>query len=260
MRKLALLFILMAALLYMLSGCDESRNTGGAYSLVWSDEFDGSSVDTSKWVFETGNNGGWGNSELEYYQAANATVAGGILAITAKKEDVGGFHYTSTRMKTAGKYSFTYGKVEAKIKIPKGQGLWPAFWMLGANIGSVYWPNCGEIDIMEHINTDNVCYGTMHWNSGNGHVSYGLNTTVSNISDWHIYTVEWTTTDIIWLVDGFQYCNGNITNNINNTGAFHQPFFILLNMAVGGSWPGSPDSSTPFPAQYQIDYVRVYQK
>jgi beta-glucanase (GH16 family) len=258
MLKSRYLFLILALVLAMVMlGVAPAQ---AAYNLVWSDEFNGSSVDTSKWVFETGNNGGWGNGELEYYQAANATVSGGILTITAKKENVGGCSYTSTRMKTAGKYSFTYGKAEARLLIPKGKGLWPAFWMLGNSINSgTPWPDCGEVDIMEHINTDDNCVGTIHWNSGSGHASYGLSKAVSNIATWHTYSIEWTSAYIRWFVDGVQYCEANILNNINNTGCFHKPFFFLLNLAVGGAWPGNPDGSTPFPSQYQIDYVRVYQ-
>jgi beta-glucanase (GH16 family) len=231
----------------------------GAYTLVWSDEFDGTSVNTGNWTFETGNNGGWGNGELEYYQAANATVSGGILTITAKKESVGGCSYTSARMISYGHHSFTYGKIEARLLVPKGKGLWPAFWMLGNSIMTgTPWADCGEIDIMEHVNTDDLENGTMHWNSGGGHVQYGQSVAVNNISTWHTYTLEWTSTALKWFVDGAQFCTGDLT--INNTQCFvGKPFFILLNFAVGGAWPGPPDASTPFPAQYQIDYIRVYQ-
>jgi beta-glucanase (GH16 family) len=139
-------------------------------------------VNTGKWAFETGNNGGWGNNELEYYQSANATVSGGILTITAKKENVGGCSYTSSRMKTSGKFSFTYGKVEARLQVPQGQGYWPAFWMLGNNINSgTAWPACGEIDIMECVNTTSTCVGTIHWDN-NGHVSYGNSRAVSGMT------------------------------------------------------------------------------
>ena len=256
-RSKYLVMILALAMILVMLGVAPVQ---AAYNLVWSDEFNGTSVDTSKWVFETGNNGGWGNGELEYYQAANATVSGGILTITAKKENVGGCSYTSTRMKTAGKFSFTYGKAEARLLIPKGKGLWPAFWMLGNSINSgTVWPDCGEVDIMEHVNTDDNCVGTIHWNSGGGHAQYGQSIAVSNIATWHTYSIEWTSSYIRWFVDGVQYCEANILNNINNTGCFHKPFFFLLNLAVGGAWPGSPDGTTPFPAQYQIDYVRVYQ-
>lgn len=227
------------------------------YSLVWSDEFSGTKVDTSKWNFETGGNG-WGNNEQEYYQAANATVANGNLVITAKREQVGNNLFTSSRMTTQNKEAPGSGLIEARIKIPVGQGLWPAFWMLGANINTVSWPKCGEIDIMEHINTDNTIYGTMHWNNG-GAVQYGLSTTVTNAADYHIYAVTWDDNSINWYVDGVKYVSGDITNSINNTGAFHLPFFIILNLAVGGNWPGQTVDTSLFPASMYVDYVRVYK-
>ena len=159
------------------------------YTLAWSDEFSGTSVDTTKWTFETGNLGV--NNEREYYQAANATVANGTLMITAKKETVQNFLYTSARLNTLNKFSAQYGRIEARIKLPLSAGLWPAFWSMGANIMSVNWPQCGEMDIMEHVNADNVIHGTMHWNV-NGHVYYGL-TTTTTAGDYHIYAIEWDT-------------------------------------------------------------------
>lgn len=224
------------------------------YQLVWSDEFNGTGIDTTAWTFETGNSG-WGNNELEYYQRANAAVADGNLVITAKKELAGTAHYTSARMKTDGKKSFTYGRIEARMKLPVGQGLWPAFWTLGANISTVGWPTCGEIDIMERINTDSLLHGTAHWNN-NGHVSSG-GKVISSPASYHVYDVEWNADSIIWHVDGVQFWKAAIAGNINNTGAFHAPFFILLNLAVGGSWPGSTIDDSKFPARMYVDYVRV---
>ncbi|MFI5163795.1 MAG: family 16 glycosylhydrolase [Bacteroidia bacterium] len=237
------------------------RTEAQTWNLVWSDEFTNATINTANWVFETGG-GGWGNAELENYtnRAVNATVSNGNLLIIGKKESYGGSNYTSARMKTQGLQSWTYGKVEARIKIPTGKGLWPAFWMLGNNISTVNWPTCGEIDIMEHINTDNKDYGTMHWyNAGNA--SYGGDTALpTGVTQYHIYSVEWDSLAIKWLVDGKQYWIGNIANNINNTNAFHKPFFILLNMAIGGQWPGNPDGTTVFPDTMFVDYVRVYQQ
>ncbi|QKG56598.1 family 16 glycosylhydrolase [Hymenobacter sp. BRD128] len=225
------------------------------YQLVWSDEF--TNGIGPNWQFETGNNNGWGNNEKEYYQAANATVANGVLQITAKKESVGGFGYTSARMKTQNLKDFKFGRIEARIKLPLGQGLWPGFWMMGSNISSVGWPQCGEIDIMEHINADNTIYGTAHWYSG-GHAQYGK-TMTTTAGDWHVYSVEWTPTAINWFVDGVQYCAFNITNGTGNTQAFQNPFFILLNLAVGGNLPGQAIDDTKLPATMYVDYVRVSQ-
>jgi len=197
----------------------------------------------------------------------NATVANGALVITAKKESgghtcwYGPCQYTSTRITTQGKHEFMYGRIEARMKLPSGQGLWPAFWMLGSNIDSVGWPASGEIDNMEHINTEDKVYGTIHWDSG-GHASYGCPSSdvIPTIDStvFHIYAIEWDLNKITWRVDGTQYCEANIQDSINSTEEFHKPFFILLNLAVGGDWPGSPDANTVFPAKVYVDYVRVY--
>jgi beta-glucanase (GH16 family) len=227
------------------------------YSIVWSDEFSGTTVDTSKWGFDLGNLNV--NHEQEFYTTQNATVANGNLVITAKREQNGNQLYSSSRMKTQNKVTASSGLIEARIKLPLGQGLWPAFWMLGANINTVSWPRCGEIDIMEHINADNTLYGTMHWDGGGGHVQYGLTTTITNAGDYHIYAITWDASSINWYVDGVQYVSGNIANNINNTGAFHLPFFILLNLAVGGDFPGATVDTSVFPASMYVDYVRIYK-
>jgi beta-glucanase (GH16 family) len=232
------------------------------WNLVWSDEFNDTtgSLNTANWVYETGY-GNWGNSELENYTSRpeNVKVAKGNLMIIGKAESYLGSSYTSGRLKTLGKQSWQYGKVEAKIKIPTGKGIWPAFWMMGTNINSVNWPNCGEIDIMEHINSDSTIYGTMHWYNG-GTSDYGGTKQIHNINQYHIYTVEWDSTAITWFIDSVQYWKGSVANNVNNTNAFHKPFFILLNLAIGGSWSGNPDGTTIFPDTMFVDYVRVYQK
>jgi beta-glucanase (GH16 family) len=226
--------------------------------LIWADEFNGSSVNTGSWTFETGA-GGWGNNELQYYRSQNATVSGGLLNITARRESFGGAAYTSARLKTQNKVTRTYGYMQARLKIPMGQGLWPAFWMLGNNISSVGWPACGEIDIMEHVNATNTVYGTIHWNGPSGYANYGGNTNTSP-ANFHDYQINWNANGIRWYVDGAQYHAANTLNNINSTEEFHRPFFFILNLAVGGNWPGGPNGSTPFPAVFQIDYVRIYQQ
>ena len=231
---------------------------GQNWQLVWQDEFtNGIGPD---WVFETGNNG-WGNNELQYYRRENATVENGNLVITAKRESFGGSNYTSARMKTQGKKSWKYGKIEARIAMPSFQGIWPAFWMLGNSISdpNVGWPKCGEIDIMEHVNTGNQTYGTIHWDN-NGYVYYGGNTSVNNITAYHTYTVEWDASLIKWFVDGVKFHEVSIANNVNSTNEFHQNFFILLNLAVGGNWPGFNIDNNGFPAKMLVDYVRVYQQ
>jgi beta-glucanase (GH16 family) len=159
-------------------------------------------------------------------------------------------------MTTQGKKEFKYGKIEARIKLPVGQGFWPAFWMLGSDINDVGWPASGETDIMEHINTDSLIYGTIHWDN-NGHVQDGGNVS-SSPSQYHVYSVEWDSASIKWFVDSVQYHQSFITNN--STEEFHLPFFILLNFAVGGDWPGQTIDDNLLPAKMYVDYVRVYQK
>lgn len=259
MNRYYLFFICLAAFLASSCGRSAADNAPGkdGYTLIWSDEFNGNSVDTTNWNFEIGNNG-WGNHEQEYYQPANATIENGNLVITGKKEDVQTGHYTSSRMTTKGKHEFLYGSIEARIKIPVGQGFWPAFWMLGADIDAVGWPASGETDIMEHINADSLLYGTLHWDN-KGHMQIG-DTLAYNPSAYHIYSLEWDAHAIKWFVDGKKFHEVNIDNNINSTEEFHKPSFILLNFALGGDWPGQVIDDSKLPAKMYIDYVRVYQK
>ncbi len=230
-----------------------------SWQLVWQDEFtNGIGPD---WVFETGTgSGGWGNNELQYYRQQNASVSNGQLVITARRENFGGMQYTSARMKTQGRKSWRYGRIEARIAIPAFQGVWPAFWMLGDNITSVGWPACGEIDVMEHINTGGNVHGTMHWQDhNNNYANYGGSTS-TNVTAFHVYSIEWTPNYIRWFVDGVQYHEADITNGINGTHEFHNNHFIILNMAIGGNWPGFTVDNNAFPANMYVDYVRVYQQ
>jgi beta-glucanase (GH16 family) len=226
------------------------------YQLVWADEFTNGISDA--WTFEigTGNNG-WGNNELQFYRAENAAVVDGMLEITAKAENFGGMNYTSTRMKTQCGRSFQYGRVEARIKMPSFTGSWPAFWMLGDYFPRVGWPRCGEIDIMEHVNTDPNVHGTIHW-FNNGHVFFGGSTPI-DVTEFHVYSVEWDETGIRWFVDGNLYHVANTTNGINDTNEFHHSYFLILNMAIGGNWPGFTVDASALPATMYVDYVRVYQ-
>lgn len=228
------------------------------WQLVWSDEFHGSI--SPDWVFETGNGiNGWGNNELQYYRRENATVENDALVITAKREDYQGYRYTSSRMTTQGTRNVRYGRIEARIKLPAKMGLWPAFWMLGSNINSVGWPACGELDIMEQVNTAPDVYGSVHWQVNGSQADYS-NHMSTTVGDWHVYAVEWDPTTIKWFVDGTQYNAFNITNGTGGTGAFQNPFFMILNLAVGGSWPGFNIDDASLPAKMYVDYVRVYQK
>jgi hypothetical protein len=236
----------------------------GFPNLLWSDEFNGTTINSSNWTYDLGN-GGFGNNELENYtnRPENARIENGMLVIEARRENLGGSAYTSARLKTEGRRTFGVNTwVEARIQVPQGQGIWPAFWMLGSSISTVGWPSCGEIDIMEMRGQNTFQnLGTMHWANDNGsHASFGgsVNSSVSLAGGFHTFAISRTTTAIRWYLDGTQYFEGNIAGGINSTSEFQSQFFILLNVAVGGNFVGSPDSSTPFPQQMRVDYVRVW--
>ena len=231
-------------------------------NLVWQDEFnvDGA-PDSSKWVLETGrgpNNDGWGNNEQQYYTTSsnNVSISGGTLKITAIRENFNGSPFTSARLKTQGKFDFKYGKVVMRAKLPTGGGTWPALWMLGSNITSVPWPDCGEIDIMEHVgNQQNTVFSTLHYpghSGGNGVSGNTTNATAS--SAFHEYSVVWTDTVIKFYIDNVQF---HTFANTSST-PFNQNFFLLLNFAMGGNFGGAIDSSFT-QSTYEIDYVKVYQ-
>jgi len=250
------------------AGARNDKAEASVGAITWSDEFNGSagsSVDSSKWKFDIGGSG-WGNSELEYYTNSTSNVyqdGQGHLAITARKENPAGYGcwygsctYTSGRILTADKFSQTYGRFEASIKIPKGQGLWPAFWMLGGN----NWPTTGEIDIMENIGkTPNTVYGTIHGPGYSGANGVGGNRTIgSPLGDgFHTYAVDWSPNLIVWYLDGSEYFRATPAQIGGNTWVYDHPFFMILNVAVGGAWPGNPDASTSFPQTMLVDYVRV---
>ncbi len=237
------------------------------WTLVWHDEFDGQNIDPKNWTFDLGGNG-WGNAELEDYtnRPENARVENGMLVIEARQEQYEGLSYTSARLKTQGLQAFQYGRIEARMKLPSGQGMWPAFWMLGSDIDkTTIWPNCGEIDIMEYIGkTPDTVYETIHGPGYSGAKGIGGHFSLSAESlgnDFHVYAIEWEPNEIRWYVDDQQVFK--VTPDQIPAGTvwvFDHPFFILLNLAVGGGWPGYPDSTTVFPQQLLVDYVRVYQK
>ena len=244
------------------------------YVLAWSDEFNapnGSLPDSSKWVMETGG-GGWGNHELESYtnRARNAHVQSGNLVITARKESYKGAdgiarQYTSARLKTLGLFEQKYGRFEARIKIPRGQGIWPAFWMLGNNMGTVDWPDCGEIDIMENIGKEpDKLHGTIHGPGYSGANGLGGTYTLPSgkfADNFHIFAVEWEPSAIRFYVDSNQYETRTPADlPTGKTWVYDHPFYILLDVAVGGDWPGNPDRTTVFPQRMLVDYVRVYVK
>lgn len=242
------------------------------WKLTWSDEFNGpngSSPDAAKWSFETGG-GGYGNNEQETYTArpVNAEQEHGKLVITARKEDFTGKdgiakHYTSARIRTLGHFSQTYGRFEARIKLPSGKGIWPAFWMLGDDVAKDGWPDCGEIDILETIGAHDTMYSTLHGPgySGGHAISAKFTLPVGEKVDsaFHTYAVEWTPNDIRFYFDKHLVAHRTPADLPTGTKwVYDHPFFLILNLAVGGNWPGSPDATTVFPQKMLVDYVRVY--
>lgn len=246
-----------------------SPDSYAGYKLVWADEFNSSSL-SEDWTFELGDGCpdlcGWGNQELEYYKKENTSLADGKLIITAKRESVSGKQYTSSRLITKGKKSFTYGRIDIRAILPKGQGLWPALWMLGENIDEVSWPKCGEIDIMELIggsteDRDKTIHGTVHWDNAGSYANYGGSTKLSTgifNDEYHVFSINWDPQKIVWLLDGVEFHVIDITPA--GLDEFHKPMFFIFNVAVGGIWPGNPDGSTIFPQEMKVDYVRVFQK
>lgn len=240
------------------------------WQLVWSDDFTGtagSSPDNTKWSFDigTGTNG-WGNSELQYYTSRPDNIqldGSGKLVITAKSESYSGSGFTSARIKTKGKFAQAYGRFEARIKTPSGPGIWPAFWMLGSNIDTKPWPQCGEIDIMEQRGQQPfITYGTLHGPGYSGGNSIGKAYALTNgrfDADYHIYAVEWGENYIDFFVDNFLY-QRLTPDNVTGEWVYNQPFYLLLNVAVGGNFVGFPTTGTPFPQSMYIDYVKVYKQ
>ncbi len=234
------------------------------WTLIWQDEFEGEELDPEKWVKEIGGHG-WGNNEYQFYtdRPENVRLEDGNLVIEARDEFFIRRHYTSGRIKTQGLFTFTYGRVEARMRLPYGQGIWPAFWMLGDNIEEDGWPLCGEIDIMEHIGREpRRVYGTVHGPGYSGSGGIGHFTTVPEGSlseEFHTFAIEWEPEEIRWYLDDEQFFKLT-PDQVSKEWVFDHPFFILINMAVGGYWPGYPDESTVFPQFLTVDYVRIYQR
>jgi beta-glucanase (GH16 family) len=245
---------------------------GGALTLVWSDEFNGPRLDPQKWYFESGDGSqygipGWGNNELQWYLPDSAAISNGTLVITARKESSNGKGYTSARINTRDRFAFKHGRIEARMKLPGGQGLWPAFWLLPQDLVYGVWAASGEIDIAEARNLGaaggNNIYGVLHYggqypnNVASGE-SYLVATDIT--ADFHTYVLEWDEAEIRWYVDGILFA---VRNSWYSSAApfpapFDRRFYILLNLAVGGNFPGAPATNTTFPATMQVDYVRVY--
>ena len=244
-------------------------NTRGGWKLIWSDEFNGPSIDTNHWVFETGNNNGWGNNELEYYtdRPGNAYVSNGVLHIVARRDGTNGPAYTSARIKSEGLFAHQYGRFEFRARFPCGKGYWPALWLMPEDSAYGGWPSCGEIDVTENKGDyPAVVQGTIHYAAPNGDhrqsTDYYTFVPGKNAADFHTYALEWTTNSISWYVDNHLY---EMQTNWSTSSApypapFNQPFYIIMNLAIGGVYDGDPDTNTIFPGEMQVDYVRVYDK
>jgi beta-glucanase (GH16 family) len=234
------------------------------WNLVWQDEFDGDTLNEQNWTFDLGG-GGWGNAEWEKYtnNPENVRVENGNLIIEARKENDPSAPYTSARLKTQGLQSWVYGRIEARIKLPSGQGIWPAFWMLGDDIRTSGWPNCGEIDILEFIGkTPHTIYHNVHGPGYSGAKPVGTRVDMTPgvlLNEFHTYAIEWSETEIRWFVDDKETFKVT-TSDVPVKWVFDHNFFIIMNIAVGGNWPGYPTSSTEFPVQMIVDHVRVYQR
>jgi beta-glucanase (GH16 family) len=253
--KMKYLLINATLLLIALNAFSQSKK---GYSLVWQDDFNGPTLDTSCWSHETADPG-WVNNELQRYTNQNIEFADGNLLIIAKKENN---EITSARLITKGKRTFTYGLVEIKAKIPQGRGTWPALWMLGQNIDQVGWPACGELDIMEHVGKHpNFIHSTIHNNSGYGSSPYtGILEIKNPFTGYHIYGMEWTKEFVDFFIDGnLVYHYQPESKNADNW-PFDKPCFLIFNVAIGGNWGGPEVDDSIFPASMTVDWVKVYQR
>lgn len=270
MRRALYSMLLAAILVTLLVACGGAATPTATpipelpgWELVWHDEFDGKAINSANWTYDLGG-GGWGNGEAQYYtnRSENARVENGLLIIEARQEKYEGSYYTSARLKTQGLQAFQYGRIEARLKVPAGAGLWPAFWMLGDNFSTVGWPDCGEIDIMEYVGREpDLIMGTLHGPGYSG--ALGLSQwnrqSYPIADDFHTYAVEWKEGQVDWYYDGVKYFTVTRADVGDRQWVFDHPFFIILNLAIGGSLGGTIGLQTAFPAQYQVDYVRVYR-
>lgn len=247
-----------------------SPDTYSGMTLLWEDDFSATSLNTANWTHETGTGqNGWGNNELQSYQPQNTTFQDGHLIITAKEETLGSSSYTSSRLISQNKFDFRYGRVDIRAALPQGKGMWPALWMLGANFNTVGWPACGEIDIMEKVGgagIENEIHGTVHWENQGQWANFGGSTNLSSntTNQFHVYSIVWTSTTISWFIDGdttpYHVIDTSPASGAAELDEFRRSFFLIMNVAVGGNWPGSPDATTSFPQHMIVDYVRVFQE
>lgn len=234
------------------------------WELTWQDEFTEPELDLTRWTPEVGGHG-WGNAESQFYtdRPENAFIEDGKLVIHVLKESYQGKRFTSARLITKDNFTQQYGRFEARIQIPTGQGIWPAFWMLGNNIDEVGWPQCGEIDILENIGSEpSLVHGTIHGPGYSGANGIGKPFSIASgrfTDDFHVFAVEWEPEEIRWYVDDVLY-NTITPDTVPGEWVYDHPFFMILNVAVGGYWPGYPDDTTTFPQRMTVDYVRVYER
>jgi beta-glucanase (GH16 family) len=241
----------------------------GDWKLVWSDEFNGEAIDTNHWKFESGNHNGWGNHELEYYTGRldNAYVGGGVLHVVARQERTNGFAFTSARMKSQGLFFRQYGRFEFRAKVPQGKGYWPALWLMPERSRYGGWPGCGEIDVMENKGSGPMVeQGTIHYADANGRhlqsTGFFNYPPDDGATNFHTYGLEWSTNSISWSVDGriYETQTNWSTARAPYPAPFDQPFYIIINLAVGGAYGGNPDTNTVFPEEMQVDFIRVYDR
>jgi len=242
------------------SGGYISADSYTGMEMIWSDEFNVGENLEKYWTFEYGDHG-WGNNEWQNYKKSNTTIHdGGYLVIEARKE-AGTNNYSSSRIITRDKFEFQYGRVDIRAALPYGQGIWPALWMLGENLSSVGWPACGEIDIMELIGHQAATtHGTIHWSNNGDHSSYGKSKKLSSgifSDEFHVFSIIWNEESIEWYLDDIKFMTADIAPS--GLSEFHNKFFFIFNVAVGGNWPGYPDQSTVFPQRMIVDYIRVFQ-
>ena len=230
--------------------------------LVWADEFDGNKLNQDHWSLIIGDGCpqlcGWGNDELQVYTDQNHRIENGMLYIKAERE---GEHYTSTRINTKGKKAFQYGRFEVRAKLSVGKGVWPAFWLLGTNIDQVGWPLCGEIDVLEYVGrSPQEIFTSLHTKAGHGDYASTKTTRIENIEEgFHTYTADWTKDQITFYVDGQKVYTFAPKDKSQEVWPFNQPFYLLVNLAVGGNFGGKEVDHTVFPQEFVIDYIRVYQ-
>ncbi len=234
-----------------------------AQNLIWAEEFDGPTLDTNIWNFNLGDGCpqkcGWGNNERQIYTDSNHRIEDGKLVITARLQDGG---YTSTRITTKDNFQFQYGRAEARLQLPQGTGVWPAFWMLGANIDEVGWPRCGEVDILEYVGRDpHMAYNALHTQASHGRTVHSNRTYFPDLeTGFHVYAVEWSADEIAFYIDDQMTYSVRPSQKSEEVWPYEQPFYLLLNLAIGGNFGGPKVDDSIFPQTYVIDYVRLFKR